>query len=496
MVQDFYTELCNGSKNVSALVRNSTAHPQTLRKKTPVVRAVAVIQLPDPPVQTGLTEASEEAHSYWIPKLTVKQSQEKLFEELDPSVLESWPPKLVVSAQSLLAEYHDIFSLEPSELGCTHSTEHVIKVTNDTLFKEQFRWIPLLLVEEVHMHLQEMLDSGAICPSQSVRCNAVVLVRKEDGDLCFCIDFWHLNAYTKKDSYPLPRIQEALESLAGAGHFSCLDLKSGFWQIKMDKSSEQYTAFTVDNLGFFECNWMPFGLCNAPATFQQLMQNCLGELKLIYFLIYPDDIVVFSHTAEEHLHQLHIIFDWFTEHNLKLKLLKCNFVKEEITHLAHWVSKEGVQPSNLKAITVCAPPQTYTEVCAFLGLVGHYMRFIKGFTQPLNEHFAGERASRKSEQVSLWEDALKAFEVLKQACMTTPVLAFNDYTKPFLLETGASKDRLGAVLLQKQQDGWYHTVTYGSRALKPHEKNYHLTKLEFLALKWVVTEHFKEYLPY
>ena len=139
------------------------------------------------------------------------------------------------------------------------------------------------------------------------------------------------------------------------------------------------------------------------------------------------------------------------------------------------------------------------EVCAFLGLVGHYRRFIKGFAciaQPLNENLTGEGASRKSEWVLLSEDALQAFEALKQACMTAPILAFTDYTKPFLLETDASKDGLGAVLSQKQADGHYHSITYGSRALTPHEKNYHSTKLEFLALKWAVTEHFKEYLPY
>ena len=161
-----------------------------------------------------------------------------------------------------------MFSLDPVELGCTHSTEHTIKVTDDTPFKEQFRQIPPLRVEEVRNHLKEMLESGAIRPSQSAWCNTVVLVRKKDGGLCFCINFGCLNAHMKKDSYPLPRIQEALESLVGTIHFSCLDLKSRFWQIKMDKVSKQYTTFTVGNLGFFDCNRMPFGLCNAPATFQ------------------------------------------------------------------------------------------------------------------------------------------------------------------------------------------------------------------------------------
>ena len=163
--------------------------------------------------------------------------------------------------------------------------------------------------------------------------------------------------------------------------------------------------------------------------------------------------------------------------------------------------KDRVHPSdlNLKAIAECAPPQTYNEVHAFLGLVGHYRRFIKGFTcitQPLSEYLAREGASRKSKQVSLTKEAMKAFEVLKWACMTAPVLDFADYTKQFLLETDASKDGLGAVLSQKQADGWCHPVASGRRSLTPHKINYHSTKLEFLALKWAITEHFKEYVPY
>ena len=154
-----------------------------------------------------------------------------------------------------------------------------------------------------------MLESGTIRPSQSAWCNAVVLVRKKDGSLHFCIEFHCLNACMKKDSYPLPRIQEALESLVGAGHFSCLDLKLGFWQIKIEEASKQYTAFTVGNLGFFKCDRMPFGLCNMLVMFQRLMQNCLGKLNLIYCLIYLDDLIVFLWTTEEHLHRLCIVFD-------------------------------------------------------------------------------------------------------------------------------------------------------------------------------------------
>ena len=210
---------------------------------------------------------------------------------------------------------------------------------------------------------------------------------------------------------------------------------------------------------------------------------------------------MFLQTAEEHLYQLWVEFDHLREYNLKLKPLKCSLFREEINYLAHKVSKKGVWPSdiNVKAIAEYAPLQTYTEIRAFLSLVGHYRHFIKGFAwiaQPLNEHLTGEGASWKSERVSLSEEALKAFEALKQACMQSPVLAFADYTKDFLLETDASKEGLGAVLSQKQEDGLFHLVAYGSQALTTHEKNYHSTKLEFLALKWAIMEHFKEYLLY
>ena len=221
----------------------------------------------------------------------------------------------------------------------------------------------------------------------------------------------------------------------------------------------------------------------------------------IYCLIYLDDLIVFLQTAEEHLHCLRVVFNRLREYNLKLKPSKCNLFREEINYLAHKVSKAGVWPSdtNVKAIAEYAPPKTYTEIRAFLGLVRHYRRFIKGFawiTQPLNEHLVGEGASRKSEWVSLSKEALKAFEWLKQACMNSPVLAFADYTKDFLLETDTLKEGLGALLSQKQEDGRFHLVAYGSRALSTHNKNYHSTKLEFLALKWAIMEHFKEYLLY
>ena len=147
------------------------------------------------------------------------------------------------------------------------------------------------------------------------------------------MDFRQLNAQTKKDSYPLPRIQKALESMASATQFSSMDFKSGFWQVKMAPGSQPYTAFTVGNLRFYEFTWMPFGLCNMPATFQRLMQNTLGKLNLTYCIIYFDDVIVFERMEEEHLEHLRVVFECFREFNLKLKPSKCNLFQSGAPHL-------------------------------------------------------------------------------------------------------------------------------------------------------------------
>ena len=255
-------------------------------------------------------------------------------------------------------------------------------------------------------------------------------------------------------------------------------------------------------MGLYECESMPFGLCNAPPTFQRLMLNCLGELNLTYCLIYLDDVIVFSHTEEEHLERMRVIFDRLREHGLKLKPSKCEVFKTEINYLAHHVSKKGIQPSkkNLESIAQCPPPDTYTKVKSFVGLVGHYRRFIKGFARiaaPLYDLTSGENKDKKSERVDLPTEALEAFECLKAACLQAPILAFPDFDKPFLLETDASGKGLGAVLSQKQADGRYHPIAYASRIMNDTEQRYHSNKQEFLTLKWAVTEQFHEYLsPY
>ena len=273
--------------------------------------------------------------------------------------------------------------------------------------------------------------------------------------------------------------------MVGLAHFSSMDFKSGFWQIKMAPESQQYTAFMVGNLGFYEFTRMLFGLCSAPTMFQHLMQNTLGELNLMYCVMCLDDIIVFGRMEEEHMEHLCVVFERFWEFNLKLKPSNCSFFQLEIMYVAHHVSQRGILPSweNVQAMQEFPMPETYMQVHAFCRLAGHYRRFIKGFTNIACPLYDMLGKGVKMSPVDLPPEAREAVNVLKGKVQSTPVLVFPDFDKPFLLETDAYKEGLGAVLSQKQSDGHYHPVTFGSHSLTPSEKNYHGSKLEFPALK-------------
>ena len=502
-----YTELKDGSRSVSVVLQNLTAQPIHLARGWVMGRVVAANAVPDAQCLPDLLKKldDEDPDRPEPVKISTQQRQDLLLATLRKDGrldrLKEWPPDLARKLVALLLEFHHVFSLEPNEIGCTDATAHIIEFMKDEPFKERFRRITPPLMDEVHQHIQEMLDGGTIRPSQSPWCNAMVLVRKKDGSLWFCIDFRRLNARTKKDAYPLLHMQETMESMVGALHFSCMDLKSGFWQVKMAEESRQYTAFTVGSMGVYEFLCMPYGLCNTPATFQRLMQNCLGELNLMYALIYLDNVIVYSKTEEEHLVRLRAILERFMEHSLKLKPSKCNFFRTEISYLGHKVSTAGMEPGTdgLKGIAEIAPPATYTQVRKFLCATGYFRHFIKGYTRiakPLNDLLQGKNSKLKSQSLGLPLDALAAFQELKMKCLTAPVLVFADFKKPFLLETDASIEGFGAVLSQKQDDSWYHPVAYASRGLTGGKSRYHSSKLEFLALKWAVTDQFKEYLQY
>ena len=293
-VQTAYSTLANGGRRVSVILRNNTQDWLEIKKGVPVARMVTANAIPK------VTHVLPAGGPCEQSTLTETARQELLLEKLDLTGLEAWPPEQAEKACSLLKEYHDIFSLEKHDTGHTKAAKHkiVLKDPDTPPFRERFRRIPPPQLDEVRAHLKMMLDAGVIRPSNSPWCNAVVLVRKKDGSLRFCINFRRLNSLTVKDSQPLPRICETLESLAGAAHYTTIDMNSGFWQVPMDDESKQYTAFTLGSMGLYKCECMPFGLCNALPTFQRLMLNCLDELNLTYCLIYLDDVIIFSRTKE------------------------------------------------------------------------------------------------------------------------------------------------------------------------------------------------------
>ena len=304
-IQSAYATLSASSNWLMVVLRNNTRDWLEIRKGTSVARMVAANQVPRVIDSISAERPKEQ------PTLMEAEQQVLLLDKLDLSGLEAWPAEQAEKARGLLWEYHDIFSLEKNDMGHTNVTKHkiVLKDPDTPPFKERFHRIPPPQLDEVREHLKLMLDAGVVRLSNSPWCNAVVLVQKKDGSLRFCIDFRRLNTLTVKDSHPLSHICKTLESLAGVAHYSTFDLNSGFWQVPMDEESKQYTAFTLGSMGLYECESIPFGLCNALPTFQRLMQKCLGELNLTYCLIYLDEVIVFSEMPEEHLQRMRVVFN-------------------------------------------------------------------------------------------------------------------------------------------------------------------------------------------
>ena len=410
-------------------------------------------------------------------------------------------------AKDLIDRCDIAFSHHELDLGRNFKTKHPIPMHDASPFKLPYHRIPPSMFEEVRNHLKEMLALDAIRVSQSPYVSPVVLIRKPNGKIRFCIDFRKLNSRTKKDAYSLPRIDEMFDSLYGAKWFSSLDIKSAYWQVEVEEADKEKTAFTVGPLGFYECNRMPFGLSNAPATFQRLMESCLGDMNMQSCLIYLDDIVVFSQTFEEHVEWLEKVFQRLIDAGLKLSPAKCHLFQDKLKYLGHIVSADGIStdPAKIQCVKEWPVPQSLEQLQSFLGFVGYYRRFIKDFSKisrPLYDLFKGtecNKKKRKGRSVSTpslfqWTDAQQAaFDKLISKCCEAPVLGYADYSSPFVVHTDASLDGLGAVLYQKQ-DGRDRVISYASRRLSPSERNYPVHKLEFLALKWAVTDKFHDYL--
>ena len=281
----------------------------------------------------------------------------------------------------LLEGFRDVFEGKGFKLGNTDRIEHEIHTHGPLILQPYRRQNPEVRKHEQEQ-LKEMLDQEIIRPSSSPWASPVVMVKKKDGTLRFCIDFCKLNDVTTRDSHPLPRSDDTLEALKGAKIFSTLDLKLGYWQVLIKEEHKNKTAFRTSSGQLYEFIRLPFGLCNAPATFSRLMDNVLSGLSWEICLYYLDDIIVFSRNWEEHLQRLRMVFSQLREVNLRLGHKKCTLARTSVTFLGHLVSEEGLRPDPrlLESIQEIQPPTSVTQVRSFLRLVGYYCRFIKGFS--------------------------------------------------------------------------------------------------------------------
>ena len=384
-----------------------------------------------------------------------------------------------------------MFALDQSELGSTDVVTHSVDTGDHPPIRQQPRRVPFVLRGRIAEMVDDMLERGVIQPSRSPWASPVVLVAKKDGSTRFCVDYRKLNAATKMDVYPLPRIDDSLDLLAHTKYFSTLDLASGYWQVKMDEASREKTAFTT-HVGLYEFHVMPFGLCNAPATFQRLMEDVLAGLVRDQCIVYLDDILVIGTTFQEHLENLQKVFERLHLAGLRLKPTKCHLGRQQVEYLGYIVSEAGLaaDPRKVVAVKSFPEPVDLTSLRSFLGLASYYRRFIPQFSavaQPLY-------ALTRKDVPFVWTQACQgALDRLKQLMTEAPVLAFPDFEKDFILETDASGVGLGAVLSQKQGDGLQRPVAFASRTLQSPEKNYGVSEMEALGVVWAV-KHFRPYL--
>ena len=419
--------------------------------------------------------------------------KQKLLEMVErPELLDE---EQLACLEEFLVEHHQAFSLDPEERGETDLVQIEIDTGDAAPKRQPVRRMPFAVRQEVAKQLKSMQASGVIRPSSSPWASPVVMVRKKDGTHRFCIDYRRVNAVTKPDLYPLPRIDDLLDQLGKSRFFSTLDLASGYWQIRVHPNSIEKTAFITPQ-GLFEFQVMPFGLMNAPSVFQRLMQQVLQGLNPEegpdFVSVYIDDVLVFSHTLTEHLQHLRLVIQRLQKVGLKLKPAKCHFVRQEVEYLGHLITPQGLKPNPklVAAVQEFPAPCNIREVRQFLGLSSYYRRFIPLFAKtarPLHE------LTRKGAEFVWTMECQTAFDTLKSKLVQAPVLEYPSFDKPFTLETDASIEGLGAVLSQPQDDGHLHPVAFASRALSPPERNYAITELETLAVVWAMS-HFHSYL--
>ncbi|KAI5627544.1 hypothetical protein C0J50_12903, partial [Silurus asotus] len=457
------------------------------------------------------------AHVYPTDTLAVPSGDFNRSETLDPTLFDfgesSIPKTWEVRLRQKLSSRGDVFSTGEWDVGLAHGVEHHIRLTDTRPFRERSRRIAPADIDDVRRHIKELLAAGIIKESRSPYASPIVIARKKSGAIRMCVDYRTLNARTIPDQYTTPRIDDALDCLAGSKWFSVLDLRSGYYQIAMANDDKEKTAF-ICPLGFFQFERMPQGITGAPATFQRLMEKAVGDMHLLQVIVYLDDIIVFGRTLEEHEERLLKVLDRLRECGLKVSIDKCQFCQTQVRYVGHIVSADGVSPdpAKIEAVTRWKMPTDLKSLRSFLGFCGFYRRFIKQYSsivRPLTELTKGypptSGQNRKAEGVQKyykesepfgkrWGDhCTDAFHKIIHCLTHAPVLAFADPAQPYVLHVDASLNGLGAVLNQKHPNG-LRPVAFASRKLSASEQRYPVHQLEFLALKWAVVDKFHDYL--
>lgn len=390
----------------------------------------------------------------------------------------------------LLMDYEDVFAVSNSDLGRTTRLKHTIDTGNAHPIRQPVRRIAPPQRDEVKRLVETMLNDDVIQPSSSPWASPVVLVRKKDGSARFCVDYRKVNEVTHKDAYPLPRIDATLDTLAGSRLFSTLDLLSGYWQVEIAEEDRAKTAFCTTE-GLFEFKVMPFGLCNAPATFQRLMDLVLSGVQWWQCLVYLDDVIIIGKDFDEHLRNLEAVFGRLRQAGLKLKPAKCAFLQRKVRYLGYIVSEDGIAPDPAKVEKVAAwpEPKTTREVQQFVGFASYYRRFIQDFASIAKPLY---RLTERTNIFNWTAECRTAFNELRRCLTTAPVLAYPDFTREFIVDTDASDTGIGAVLSQVDENGHERVIAYASRVLSKPERRYCVTRRELLA----VVVFLREFRPY